>query len=116
MKIKLLDYEAEVGWISPQQGDLPWHPEDSIAVWFRFKEAVASTLSFAIDIEAKDYTEQEFIQIIQVKGENALLDIFKKDTESKGEALKRDTKRKELNKLTADLGEKLDIPFQLNTR
>jgi len=116
MKIKLLEYEAEVEWISPEQADLPWHPEDTIAVWFTFKEAVASTLSFAIDIEAKDYTKQEFIQIIQVKGENALLDIIKKDAERREKTLKRDSKRKELNKLTADLGDKLGVPYQLKHR
>ncbi len=116
MKIKLLEYEAEVEWISPQPAYPPWHPEGTIAVWFKFKEAVASTLSFAIDIEAKDYTKQEFIQIIQVKGENALLDIIRKNAERREEDLKRDNKRKELNKLTADLGDKLDIPYQLKTR
>ncbi len=116
MKIKLLEYEAEVEWISPRQAFSPWHPEDTIAVWFTFKEAVGSTLSFAIDIEAKDYTEQEFIQIIQVKGENALLDIIRKDEERREESLKRDSKRKELNKLTADLGDKLGVPYQLKHR
>ncbi|GAH53179.1 unnamed protein product, partial [marine sediment metagenome] len=60
MKIKLLEYEAEVEWISSRQAFLPWHPEDTIAVWFIFKEPVASTVSFAIDIEARDYTKQEF--------------------------------------------------------
>jgi len=116
MKIKLLGYEAEVEWISPQPAYAPWHPEDTIAVWFKFEEAVASTLSFAIDIEARDYTQQEFIDLITVKGEEELRDIIKKDAERREEALKRDNKRKELNKLTANLGEKLDIPFQLNTR
>ena len=116
MKIKLLEYEAEVEWISPQPAYAPWHPVDTIAVWFTFKEPVASALSFAIDIEPRDYTKQEFIDLIRVKGENELLDIIKKDADRREEALKRDSKRKELNKLTADLGEKLDIPFQLNTR
>jgi len=116
MKIKLLEYEAEVEWISPQQALLPWHPEDTIAVWFTFEKSVGSTKSFAIAIEAKDYTKQEFIQIIQVKGENALLDIIRKDTDRRAEALKQDKKRRELNKLTANLGDKLDIPYQLNTK
>ena len=113
MKIKLLEYEAEIEWISPQQAYRSWHPEDTIAVWFTFKEAVASTLSFAIDIEARDYTKQEFIEVVQVKGEEALRDIIKKDAEEREKALKHESKRKELNKLTADLGDKLDIPFQL---
>ena len=116
MKIKLLEYEVEVEWISPQPAYLPWHPEDTIAVWFKFKEAVASALSFAINIEARDYTKQEFIDFITVKGEEHLRDIIKEDAERREEALKQDNKRKELNKLTADLGEKLDIPFQLNIR
>ncbi|MBA7578259.1 hypothetical protein ES708_20121 [subsurface metagenome] len=116
MKVKLLEYEAEVEWISPQPAYPPWHPEDTISVWFTFKEAVASTLSFAIDIEARDYNKQEFIQIIQVKGENALLDIIRKDAERREESLKRDSKRKELNKLTADLGDKLGVPYQLKHR
>ncbi len=120
MKIKLLEYEAEVEWISPRPANAGpmaiWHPSDTISVWLKFKEAVASTLSFAIDIEAKDYTKQEFIDLITVKGEEELRDIIKKEAERREEGLKRDSKRKELNKLTADLGEKLDIPFQLNTR
>lgn len=120
MKIKLLDYEAEVEWISPQQAarkpmDI-WHPEDTIAVWFTFKEAVGSTLSFAIDIEPRDYTKEEFIGLITVGGEKELRRIIKKDAEGREESLKRDSKRKELNKLTADLGDKLDIPYRLNTR
>ncbi|GAJ11333.1 unnamed protein product, partial [marine sediment metagenome] len=86
MKIKLLEYEAEVEWISPRQAYLPWHPEDTISVWFRFKEAVASTLSFAIDIEAKDYTKQEFIDLIKVKGEEELRDIIKKNAKGREEA------------------------------
>jgi len=116
MKIKLLEYEAEVEWISPQPASLPWHPEDTIAVWFTFKEAVGSTLSFAIDIEAKDYTKEEFVDLITVEGEEELQRIIKKDADRREEALKRDSKRKELNKLTADLGDKLDIPYQLKTR
>ena len=113
MKIKLLEYEAEVEWISPQPAYLPWRPEDTIAVWFTFKEAVASILSFAIEIEARDYTKQEFIDLIKVKGEEELRDSIKKDAERREEVLKRDTKRKELNKLTADLGDKLGVPYQL---
>lgn len=116
MKIKLLEYDAEIEWISSRQACLPWHPEDTIGVWFRFKESVASIISFAIDIEARDYTKQEFIQIIQVKGENALLDFIRKDAERREEGLKRDTKREALNKLTVDLGDKLGVPYQLNTR
>jgi len=116
MKIKLLEYEAEVEWISPQQAYLPWHPEDTIAVWFTFKEAVGSTLSFAIDIEVRDYTQQEFLDLIKVKGEEELRDIIKKDAERREESLKRDSKRKELNKLTADLGDKLGVPYQLKKR
>ena len=113
MKIKLLDYEAEVEWISPRPAYLPWHPEDTIAVWFTFKEAVGSTLSFAIDIEARDYSKEKFIVLIKMKGEEKLRDIIRKDAEGREEALKRDSKRKELNKLTADLGEKLGVPYQL---
>ena len=116
MKIKLLEYEAEVEWISPQPAYLPWRPEATIAVWFTFKESVASTLSFAIDIEPRDYTKQEFIDLITVKGEEELRDIIKKDAERREEDLKRDSKRKELNKLTADLGDKLHIPYQLKHR
>jgi len=115
MEIKLLGHDAEVEWISPQQAS-PFIKEDSIAVWFRFKEAVASTLSFAIDIPAKDYTKQEFIDLIRVKGENQLRDIIKRDEERKREELKRDERRKELNKLTADLGDKLGIPYHLQER
>ncbi len=116
MKIKLLEYEAEVEWICPHQAFGLCHPEDTIAVWFTFKEAVASALSFAIDIEARDYTKQEFIDLITVKGENALLGIIQKDAEAREAAIKRDTRRKELNKLTADLGDKLDIPYRLDTK
>ncbi len=116
MKIKLLEYEAEVEWISPQPAYGLCHPEDTIAVWFTFKEAVASALSFAIDIEARDYTKQEFIDLITVKGEEKLRDIIKKDAEAREAAIKRDTRRKELNKLTADLGDKLDIPYRLDTK
>ena len=116
MKIKLLEHEAEVEWISPRPAVDYWHPEDTIAVWFSFKEAVDSTLSFAIDIEAKDYSKQEFIDTIRVKGEEELRNIIKKHAEDKEEALKRDSTMKELNKLTADLGDKLDIPYRLNTR
>ncbi len=116
MKIKLLEYEAEVEWISPQPAYLPWHPEDTISVWFTFKEAVASTLSFAIDIEARDYTKEKFIVLIKMKGEEKLRDIIKKDAEEREKTLKRDNKRKELNKLTADLGDKLGVPYQLKHR
>jgi len=112
MKIELLGNEAEIEWISPRQAS-SWHPEETISVWFEFKKAVGSTLSFAIDIEAKDYSRQEFEKVIRVKGEAALQDIIDKDAERREEALKSDIKRKELNKLTADLGDKLDIPYQL---
>jgi len=112
MKIKLLGYEPEVEWISPHQACPPLHPEDTIRVWFTFRESKTSGFSFAIDIEARDYTKQEFLDLIKVKGEEELRDIIKKDTEEREEALKRDNKRKALNKLTADLGEKLDIPFR----
>jgi len=113
MKIKLLEYEAEIEWISPRPAYLPWHPKDTIAVWFKFEEAVASTLSFFIDIEARDYTKEKFIVLIKVKGEETLRDIIKKDAEAREKTLKHESKRKELNKLTADLGDKLGVPYQL---
>jgi len=116
MKVELLGNEAEVSQISPRMAFQPWHPADTLSVWFEFKEAVGSTLSFAIDIEAKDYGRQEFEAVIRVKGEEALRGILQKDEEARAKTTEFESRRKVLNKLTADVGDKLGIPYQLNTK
>jgi len=117
MKIKLLDkYEAEVSDLFPQLAVLPWRQHDSINVQLTFDEAVSSCLSFGVEIAAKDYTEEEFLAIVRVEAEAALTNIIKKAIENREESRKRDESRKALNKLTADLGDKLGIPYILSTR
>ncbi|GAI60847.1 unnamed protein product [marine sediment metagenome] len=118
MKIKLLGYEAEVEWISPKQtSSFVSHDSiESIGVWFTFDEPVSSTIGFGIEIPPREYTEEEFKRVIIAGGERALQGIIDQHKKEKLAAEKRDEQRKKLNKLVADLGEKLDIPFRLNTK
>lgn len=111
MKIKLLGkYEATVADL------FPWPEENAINVWLSFDEAVGSCLSFAVSIEAKDYTEELFLDTVRVKAETALTEIIKKDSHDRAEAWARDESRKALNKLTANLGDKLGIEYRLADR
>jgi len=116
MNITLLGYEAEVCLGAPWMASQPMHPADSFVVWFELKEAVGSTLSFAIEIEARDYDRQEFEEVIRVKGEDVLRAIILKDEKARAKTAENESRRKALNKLTADLGDKLDIPYQLKDR
>ena len=118
MKIKLLEYEAEVEWISPKQTSsfVSHDPIESIGVWFTFDEPVSSTIGFGIEIPPREYTKEEFKKVIIAGGEKALTGIIDQHKEEKLAAEKRDKQRKKLNKLVADLGDKLDIPYRLNTR
>jgi len=118
MKIKLLEYEAEVEWISPKQtSSFVSHDSiESIGVWFTFDEPVSSTIGFGIEIPPREYTEEEFKKVITAGGEKALQGIIEQDKKEKLAAEKRDKQRKKLNKLVAALGEKLGIPTQLHTR
>ncbi len=113
MKIQLLNYEAEVERITVQQASPRWHPQDTIVVWLLFVVPVASTISFAIEIEARDCTQEEFIQVVKLRAEEKLRDIIRRDAECRAFMLDREEKRKSLNRLGANLAERLDIPFTL---
>ena len=118
MKIKLLEYEAEVEWISPKQTSsfVSQDSIGSIGIWFTFDEPVSSTIGFGIEIPPREYTEEEFKKVIIAGGERALQDIIDQHKKEKLAAEKRDMQRKKLNKLVADLGDKLGVPYQLNTK
>ncbi len=116
MKVKLLGHEAEVDHIHPRPAFGAIHPRDTITVWFNFEEAVGSTLGFGIEIEAKDYEPDEFLAVILDLGEQEVERIIESYKARHAEMEEHETKRKTLNKLTADLGDKLGVPFTLNTR
>ena len=61
MKVKLLEYEAEVEWISSKQtSSFVSHDSiESIGIWFTFAEPVSSTIGFGIEIPPREYTEEE---------------------------------------------------------
>lgn len=118
MIIKLLGYEAEVEWISPKQ-TTSFVSGDSISlisVWFTFKKPVESTIGFGISIAPKEYTEEEFKKVIIDVGTTALQDIIYQHQKEKLAAEKRDEERKKLNKLVADLGDRVDIPYHLDIK
>ena len=77
---------------------------------------MGSTLGFGIDIDAKDYEPEEFMAVIKEMGEQEVERIIEKYKTDYAEMEESETKRKSLNKLTANLGEKLGVPFTLNTR
>lgn len=117
MKIKLLDkYEAEIEEMFPQSAYPPWHPRGMINVWLKFDEAVGSCLSFAVSIEPRDYTRELFLDTVRVLAEATLTEIISKDIKAKEEDQKREESRKALNKITANLGDKLGISYILNMR
>lgn len=114
MKIKLLDkYEATVAKLFPNVFALRG---DVINVWLEFDESVGGCISFPVSIEAKDYTEEEFIEYVRGYAEAALTNIIKKDSQDRAESWARDERRKDLNKLVADLGDKLGIEYGLADR
>jgi len=116
MNIKLLGYLAEIEWISPKRARPPLRPVDTIFVMFKFEEAVGSTLGFGISIEARDYSVHEFIDVVKVKGEEELGGIIRRDIEEKEKEFRSEERRKGLNKLTANLGGKVGVPFILEMR
>jgi len=122
MKIELLGHEAEISHLFPYTRELPLTTgkhrivDEGISVWFEFKGSVASVLSFAISIEAKDYTEEEFIKLVKKEGEVELGNIIQRYEEGKIRNANRETQKENLNRITADLGDKLDIPYNLITR
>lgn len=114
MKIKLLGkYEATVAYLFPNVFALR---EDVINVWLEFEESVGGCISFPVSIKAKDYTKEEFIEYVRGYAEAALTLIIQKDIEEREESWARDERRKDLNKLTADLGDKLGIEYRLADR
>lgn len=113
-KIKLLGkYEAEIADLSPQLALPPWHSDNRINVWLTLSQSVGSCLAFGVDIKAKDYTEEEFLKVVQVEADLALENIINTDRDEREKSRKTDEDRKALNKLTADLGDKLGIPYAL---
>lgn len=117
MKVRLHGkYEATITLVAAKSALPPWFPKDQISVWLQFDEAVDGCLSFGISIEAKDYSEEEFLKVVKSVAELTLTNIFKEHKKGREEAKKQDKDRKALNKLTADLGEKLGIEFRLDLR
>lgn len=114
MKIKLLGkYEATVTHLFPNIFALRG---DVINVWLTLDEAVGGCISFPVSIEAKDYTWGGFKIRVRDKANTALTNIIKKDLEDQEASRKREESRKDLNKLVADLGDKLGIEYGLADR
>ena len=120
MEVTLLGHKAKVDWISARMASKPWHPEETICVWFEFTQPgiglLGSTLSFAIEIEPKDYNPDEFLKVITEKGEEELEKLIQGDRARQEETRIFQENRKRLNKMIIELGEKLGIPSQLITR
>lgn len=120
MLVKLLGHEVEVSWISARQTQslVARASVDSIGVWFKLKEPIpdTNTIEFAIEIEPKEYTEETFRKIIIAGGEKTLRHIIDLDKKVKKEREKRNEDRKVLNKLVADLGDRIGVEYQLDLK
>lgn len=118
MKIKLLEYEAEVEWISSRQtpASVSRDSISSISVWFTFREPVGSTIGFGISIPPREYTEEQFKNIIIDVGTTSLQGIIDEHKKQKVATDKRGEQRKELNKLVADLGDRVHVPYHLDIK
>lgn len=113
MKIILLGHEAEVKWISSRQATslVSRDTIDSISVFFELKESIDGLSGFGIEIPPKEYTVNEFVKVAVVEGEKALQIIISSHEKEKAARDKRNEKRKKLNRLVGELGERIDVEF-----
>ncbi len=123
MKIQLLDYEVEVGFISIHEPDprgslspLLKVPEKKLMVYLECKEGIGSITGFGVAIPIKDYTEEEFTAAVKEKGEEIVRNMLKNQEEDR---LAREARDKEIeadNKFIRLLGEELSVPFNTQDR
>ena len=118
MKIELLGHEAEVEWISAKQSMAPVSDEtiDGIGVWFALKEPVCAVAGFGIEIPAREYTKDEFVNAVVAGGANALQHIINEYEKEKAARERKDEQRKRLNRLVGNLGERIDVMFHLDIK
>jgi len=107
-KVVLLGHEATME-ISGQAGDpeLPWLKDDKIVVWLRFNEAVGYILSFAIELPAREYKADEFLNLVKREGERALKESLDKHTQARINRQTREARQKELDELASQIAKSL---------
>lgn len=113
--INLMGHEATIR-ISPLQARSPLRLEDSIGVWFDLVEPAYGTSGFGIDIPLKDYTADEFAEIVRTRGEKRLKEIMWSNKAELDKRMAAEKRRKELNSIVASLGEKLGVVFTLTEK
>lgn len=74
IKIQLLDYKGTLTHILSRQASYPFYQEDELLVFVEFSEPhPANIISTAITIPVKDYSREEFLQVVKKNGDEQLL-------------------------------------------
>ena len=107
-EIELLGHKGKIGHVKGVVADNVWRKEDKIRVWIKFAEAVDSTFSFAkIEIPARDYSKEEFLQIVTIVGEKQLALILENHRKEKAKIQSEQDRQVKLDAIVNKLNQTL---------
>lgn len=107
-KVVLMGHEATMK-ISGRAADprTHWQQDGKIIVWLSFNEAVGGILSFAVELPAKEYKADEFLKLVQRKGEHKLRESLDKGEKDQFYYQAKEARQKELDELASRIEKSL---------